>query len=159
MLKKNILLLALLISSLSFLNSCSKDEGLNFNGQSSADLRVEMQVYPLHSVTDPDISGTATFMKIGNKTKVMIDLDGTPKGGSHPAHIHFNSAAVGGGIAISLTPVNGSSGKSVTIISEMDSGTPITYEDLINFNGYINVHLSIDQLAVIVAQGDIGSNF
>jgi hypothetical protein len=34
----------------------------------------------------------------------------------------------------------------------------ITYQELLNFDGYINVHLSASSLATLVAQGDIGQN-
>jgi hypothetical protein len=47
---------------------------------------------------------------------------------------------------------------SMTNIMMLDDDTPISYEDLLTYNGYINVHLSMEQLATIVAQGNIGSN-
>lgn len=117
-----------------------------------------IKTYQLKSVAVPGIFGTVTFEKKNNGTLVSIDLEGTPNGGSHPAHIHFNSAAEGGGIAVSLDPVNGSSGKSKTLVTQLDNGTAISYEGLLNFDGYVNVHLSASQLNIIVAQGDIGGN-
>lgn len=131
-------------------------------GASDAGARVAagrtLKTYQLKSVAVPSISGTVTFEKKNKATLVSIELTGTPNGGEHPAHIHFNSAAEGGGIAVSLDPVNGSSGKSKTLVTELDNGTPISYEQLLNFDGYVNVHLSASQLNVIVAQGDIGGN-
>jgi hypothetical protein len=50
-----------------------------------------------------------------HRDKVTLDLEGTSEGDVHPAHIHFNSVAVGGGIAVTLTSVDGESGKSVTV--------------------------------------------
>ena len=105
------------------------------------------------------IFGTATFVeRVDGTTDVNILLRGTPNGGQHPAHIHFNSAAQGGDIAVTLGTVDGASGYSTINLSTLDDGTPITYNELINFDGYINVHLSADELSTIVAQGDIGSN-
>lgn len=70
--------------------------------------------YTLNPVAVADISGTATFTEtsVGN-TEVLITLQNTPAGGSHPAHIHINSASEGGPIAISLTPVSGDTGTNL----------------------------------------------
>jgi hypothetical protein len=47
---------------------------------------------------------------------------------------------------------------SRTQVDSLDDGTAITYAALLTFDGYINVHLSAQQLGVIVAQGNIGTN-
>ena len=115
--------------------------------------------YDLSTKDVAGIAGTATFVE-NTDASVTINLDiaGTPSGGSHPAHIHFNTAAEGGGIALSLSPVDGDSGQSEITVSALDDGTSISYAELIAFDGYINVHLSADELGTIVAQGDIGQN-
>lgn len=119
----------------------------------------QTKTYELAAVGNSGISGTALLEEtsIGN-TKLTITLEGTPNGGQHPAHIHFNSAAKGGGIAVSLTPINGTTGISETTFATQDDGTPLKYSDVLAFDGYINVHLSATELATVVAQGDIGSN-
>jgi hypothetical protein len=115
--------------------------------------------YPLNSVSDPNISGTATFSERNNGfTLVNVQLDGTDAQGDHPSHIHENDAATGGGILIDLSNVNGATGNGSTTVTMMNDGTPITYAELIDFNGYINVHLSAGDLPTLIAQGDIGSN-
>jgi hypothetical protein len=48
--------------------------------------------------------------------------------------------------------------ESTTTFKTLDNGTAITYQQLLNFDGYINVHLSATNLASLVAQGDIGQN-
>lgn len=117
------------------------------------------KIYALNSVSDPAISGQVSFTELSDgSTSVEIMLNGTPSGGSHPAHIHFNTAAEGGDIAVSLSSVDGSTGMSTTIVTATDDGMPLSYEELLNFDGYINVHLSADDLATLVAQGDIGQN-
>ena len=101
----------------------------------------------------------ATFAKRNNGTTlVTIDLDGTTDGNEHPAHIHMNTAAEGGGIVISLNAINGGTGQSKTSVMEKDDMTAITYDDMVEFDGYINVHNSASDLGTLVAQGDIGSN-
>ena len=116
------------------------------------------KTYDLGSVGGSSVSGTATFKEMNdNSITVELDLDGTPDGGEHPAHIHFNSVVETGGIARSLTSVDGSTGKSSTNFSALDDGSSISYDDLLDYDGHINVHLSSDDLTV-VAQGDIGGN-
>ena len=154
-----------LVMAFAFFSCSKKDAPTPLNPEPSvaaetyAASKVASQVYPLHSVSGSGVSGTATFQKAGPHTLVTIELTGTSDGDMHPSHIHFNSAAQGGGIAISLRDIDGGSGRSNTLVKEMDDGTPITYDELLNFDGYINVHLSTAQLGVILAQGDIGSNF
>jgi len=115
--------------------------------------------YPLNPVSNPAISGTATFAERNNGfTLITIQLEGTTDGGDHPSHIHENDAATGGGILISLTNVDGATGTSNTSVTMLNDGTEITYSELIVFNGYINVHLSSTNLSTLVAQGNIGAN-
>jgi len=122
------------------------------------DPQVESKEYTIHEIGGSGISGVALFEKTDGGTRITVELDGTSDGDTHPMHIHQNSASEGGPIAISLTAVNGATGMSVTQVTETDSGDPITYEELIEYDGYINVHLSPTSLATIVAQGDIGQN-
>ncbi len=115
--------------------------------------------YALDTKDVPGISGTATFSeRMSGKTLVTLVLEGTPEGGEHPAHIHANSAETGGGIVISLEAVDGTTGISTTEVETLDDETAITYQELLTFDGHINVHLSPDDLATIVAQGNIGVN-
>ena len=119
----------------------------------------ESKTYALGTAAVPGISGSATFsQRMNDETLVKIMLDGTPDGGMHPGHIHVNTAAEGGAIAVSFTPINGTTGMSVTNISALNDDTPITYDELLVFDGYVNVHLSAAELGTLVAQGDIGQN-
>ncbi|MDN3667798.1 CHRD domain-containing protein [Echinicola jeungdonensis] len=136
-------------------SSCLDDE----NPADSLELTGESMTYQLLENGNSGVSGTAIFEEgEDGYTKITLELNGTPENGVHPAHIHFNSAAEGGDIAISLVSVDGRSGSSTTLVNSQDDGTPINYDQLINFNGYINIHLSNGELATIVAQGNIGGN-
>lgn len=129
------------------------------NDDDSEEFMGRIQTYTLASVSNPNISGEATFMENSDgSTTVEIQLTGTLSGGSHPAHIHFNTAAEGGDIAVSLGAVNGDTGFSSQTFSKLDNGTDVSFEELLDFDGYINVHLSANDLATLVAQGDIGQN-
>lgn len=117
------------------------------------------KTYELVSKADPGISGTATFEKNRNgSTTILLYLSGTRAGNSHPAHIHANSAAEGGAILIDLNPVDGLTGLSVTHVKAFNNGTKVKYDELLNFDGYINVHKSASDLVTLIAQGDIGAN-
>lgn len=123
------------------------------------DLTGVSKAYPLGSVAVAEISGTATFYKrVNGEALAIVKLQNTPAGGSHPGHIHTNSAAQGGGIAFSFKPVNGDTGLSATNVSKLDNGTAFGYDQVLAYNGYINFHLSATALSTLVAQGDIGQN-
>lgn len=155
----------------------SYDELLDFDGYinvhlSAADLGtivaqgdigqneiVDSKEYELKTKDVEGIMGTATFeQRANNNTLITLDIEGTPEGGMHPAHIHANSAVESGAIVVNLSTVDGNTGMSMTDVEALEDGTAITYDGLLDFDGYINVHLSADDLGTIVAQGDIGAN-
>jgi hypothetical protein len=102
------------------------------------------------------VSGTVTFWEVNsNQTLVTLELDDGATGASvaHPAHIHNNSAEDGGGIAIYLTPIDGSGGggTSARVVQQ-------SYDAMVGFDGYVNVHESVANLGTVVSQGNIGAN-
>ncbi|MFV8321418.1 CHRD domain-containing protein [Flavobacterium sp. LS2R12] len=120
---------------------------------------VNFKVYQLGAVGTSGVTGTATIIEKSDATlSVELELKNTVAGALHPAHIHLNTAAEGGDIALTLKAVDGTTGKSTTTFKALDNGTAIMYQELLNFDGYINVHLSASNLATLVAQGDIGQN-
>ena len=99
-----------------------------------------------------NVSGKATFEKVSDtETRVLVEVTGTPAGGVHPMHIHVGDVVPGGGIYITLTPVNGDTGLSETLITQNDAGDAVSYEDLLAYDGYINIHLSATEMATVVA--------
>jgi hypothetical protein len=145
-------LLGLLFVSTTFFIGCSNDD-------SSPQLTGESKQFILLSKSNPAVSGTVTFAKRNDDTTLItVQLSGTSAGGIHPAHMHAGTAAEGGAISLDLTSINGGTGKSETVVKALNNGSPITYDQLINFDGYVNVHLSGTDLATLIAQGDIGIN-
>src|SRR5690606_26106024 len=123
------------------------------------ELTGETREYALAPVSDPTISGTVTFAeRMNGSTLVTVALTGTTEGNNHPSHIHNNTAAEGGGITVDFNPIDGGTGMSRTNIRQLNDETPITYAELLDFNGYVNVHLSGANLSTLIAQGDIGQN-
>ena len=115
--------------------------------------------YPLAELEGSGVSGTVTFAKMDDATtRITIELTGTVDGDMHPAHIHSGNASTGGPIVLNFNPVDGATGRSETIVTELNDGTPITYEELIAFDGHVNIHKSAMDLSDMIAQGNIGSN-
>jgi hypothetical protein len=114
-------------------------------------------IYELKSVSDLNIDG---YIKIRERndgsTQAELVLNNLNSESTYPAYIHFNNALQGGGVVITLTPVDGHSQNSVTEIRTLDSGDAITYEELRTFDGHLNIHLG--NTGVMVAQADIGLN-
>ncbi len=141
---------------LMFITSCNKD---NETPDQPPQETGKSKAFTLFSAETKQAGGTVTFKEMDdNSTKVVISLNGLSGTGTHPAHIHDNSGAKGGNIAISLTAVDAANGTSETIITKKDDGTAITYDDLIAFNGHVNIHKSNTELNILIAQGDIGPN-
>lgn len=137
------------------LASCSDDDDVTtpppFEGESKE--------YTLNELGDSGVTGTVTFNENEDgSTTVDFDLEGTEEGSVHPAHIHMGTAAEGGDIVVTFNPIT--DGASTTDVTALDGedGETITYEELVTYDGYINVHLSSDELETVVAQADIGAN-
>ncbi len=147
---KKLMVLVLVATPLLFMN-CSDDDDNTSEASTT---------YQLTEIDSSGVSGTAKFIKVDSlTTRVELQLENTIADTIHPAHIHINDAATGGDIAITLENVNGNTGSSSTTVTALDNDTPINYEGLLEFDGYINVHLGPgNDLQTIVAQGNIGSN-
>jgi hypothetical protein len=118
------------------------------------------KVYELDEVAVPGIDGIVTFFQRKNGDALaVLDIDNTVAGMMHPAHIHMGSVDTApGSIKFTFNPINGNTGMSKTNVSALDDQTPFGYSDVLTVNGYVNVHLSMEVLGTIVAQGNIGVN-
>jgi len=95
----HLLLMFLGISGVLLLGSCVDEE----SPIDAIPLLGNSNTYVLNQVDGSAVSGTVKFEEArGGYTKITIELSGTPDGAAHPTHIHFNSVAEGGGIAITL---------------------------------------------------------
>ncbi|HKI87549.1 MAG TPA: hypothetical protein VKA38_00890 [Draconibacterium sp.] len=117
--------------------------------------------YTLATIGAFGVSGTALFEKRENgNTLVTLNLSGTIAGEVYPASINLSSiATIGGGpVTKTLSSVNGTTGKSFTTIRKLDGGLNITYDNWMNYNGYINIYQTAVEFDNIISQGNIGSN-
>ena len=146
------LCLFIMTLAMTTLTGCKKEEENDkYTGKS--------ETYTLNMVSNPAINGKVTFKELKDMSaEVTITLVGTSAGMSHPAHIHAGATGDNGPIAVTLTSVEGATGMSVTTVNKLDNGTALTYNDLINYAGYVNVHKSLTEMATLIAQGDIGGS-
>jgi hypothetical protein len=115
-------------------------------------------LYRLTSTSTQKIDGQVKIReRFDGTTQLELVLENTNSNQTYLAYIHFGNALDGGGVAITLTPVDGHSKTSVTEISNMDSGTPISYQELLEFDGHLNIQAG-GEPGVMVAQADIGKN-
>jgi hypothetical protein len=138
----------LTIFALTMLLGCSKDD------VNTVILRsVE---YQLSSVDGSGVTGKATFTEDSNRTtEILIELTGTSTK-IHPAYLHYNTAAEGGPIALTLKVCECSVGH--TVVSKLDDGTPISYDGLLKLDGHIAIHKSPTEVGTIVAAANVGAN-
>ncbi len=105
------------------------------------------------------ITGLVTFYKRKSGfSLVSVLVEGTSPGASHPIHIHNNSAVERGTIAVDLTYVDGTVGFSETSVSQTNAGVALTYDELIEFDGYVAIHESDANITNIISLSDIGQN-
>ena len=121
-------------------SGCKKDD---FNGRSAT--------YSLKVKDVLGVTGTATFTETSaSSTTIKIVLTNAPAG-THPAELCMNSAVEGGAVVLTLNPVDATGTGSTPV-------TTISYDQLIVYDGFIQVHKSSTEMNVILAEGDIGGN-
>ena len=178
---KRTALFSLLFSLSLLLAACGSDDpnppgnggntgGGDTGGNTGGDMELSSQSYNLgpQAYLDVDGDATVTFQETANgSTEVTIDFGGEigTDFPLHPAHIHMNDVAEGGDIAIDLEPVDDATGVSTTTVTNFNgedgtagAGDAITYEDLVAYDGYVNVHLSLENIDVVFASANIGAN-
>lgn len=146
---------ALLLATLAWTGCDSGGAGTN-EDDSLRRISYDLSAQSNEGALSSGVDATATFWELGpNRTLVTLELDdgATNTTVSHPAHIHNNSASEGGEIAIYLSPIDGTGGggTSARVIDR-------PFDELADFDGYINIHESVDSLSNVVAQGNIGAN-
>lgn len=143
-----------LIFTTTLIMSCNDDDDVNIPDEPQP--TGQEVAYGLNAVSDPEISGTATVIEMDDGSiTVEIQLVNPVADEMHPAHIHFSEDNE---IAITLGTVDGDTGFSTINFTTKENGDPITYAQLLEFDGYINVHKSASDLNTLIAQGNIGSN-
>ncbi|MBC2840029.1 hypothetical protein [Robiginitalea sp. SC105] len=137
---------------------CSKGEDADVNN-SNPDPDpdpVESVVYDLTSANDSGVTGTATLIRNSNGTStILIELENALEG-LHPAAVHENSVSEGGPIAITLNDCECQ--VSETVITQLDDGTSISFDELMVFDGHLLIYQSEQSMDRVIARANIGSN-
>lgn len=127
------------------------------------ELSGESESYDLDAVGDEGYTGTVKFEeRLNGETLVTVTLEETVDGGEHPVFIHSGAAGEEQGEpVISLQAVM--DGVSKTNVSALDGegedqGDSISYDELIAYDGSLNVYISDEDLETIISQGNIGAN-
>ena len=140
---------------------CSKSEDADVNNPDGKDPTpdpdpVELVTYNLTEVNNSGATGTAKLIRNQDGTStIYIELTSAPEG-LHPAAVHRNSLEEGGPVAITLNACECLI--SETVITELDNGIAITFDQLMVFDGYINIYLGAESMDNIIAHANIGSN-
>lgn len=132
--------------------SCNKPE----------EVSLREKTYNMHPANLNSTQGTVVFTELAPaKLQVEIILSNTVEGIDHPAHLHFGSVREVGELATLLNPVDGATGKSVTILDQvkLSSGQLLTYELLGQMNGSVKVHMNDTYFKhLVLTFGNIGQN-
>ncbi|MGB5665203.1 MAG: hypothetical protein WBM53_00010 [Maribacter sp.] len=139
--------LLIFVLGFTFISGCAKDDATDLN---------ESKVFQLRYVEDPSLLGKVLIKKnTDGSSTISLQLNGTSTE-VHPAYIYYNSLAQGGPIAITLDPCGCL--ESNTVVTKLDNGQDISYEELINFNGHVKIHHTYENIETILLNGNIGSN-
>ena len=143
--KKIITLLSMLTTVFVLLavSGCKKDE--------PAAAPARETTYSLSTADVLGVVGTATFIETSSTSVTIIISLTNASAENHPAEIRMNSVVEGGIVVIALNPVD-ETGKSSTLTSIM------TYNQLNDYDGFIQVHKNSTEQNIILVQGDIGGN-
>jgi hypothetical protein len=137
-------LLFSLILSLFLVTGCSKDE-------SDPTPPPRQKSYTLSVADVLGVTGRVTFVETSaSLVTVTIVLNNAPTG-IHPASLCQNTVVEGGPVVLTLNPVDQSGSSSTEV-------TTLTYDELIDYDGFVRVVESDAQPDIVLAQGDIGGN-
>ena len=117
--------------------------------------------YTLETVPTFNVAGTALFEKrVNGNTLLTITVTGVIAGELYPATINLGSIETTGGgpVVKTLNNVDGTTGKSYTNIRKLNSGLDITYDNWLDYVGYINIYENAVSIDNIICHGNIGSN-
>jgi len=144
----------LMLFAIVLFTSCSGDDNIEPTGIN--EIIVDQQAYNLTAVNGSGIIGTVTFTRDSNEnTTILIELTNTNTE-EHPAYVRFNNAAEGGPIAVTLEPCT--CAVSTTVVTQLDDGTPIDFDKLLNLDGHVSIQESVANPDLLVSIADIGIN-
>jgi hypothetical protein len=107
--------------------------------------------YFISAINSSGANGTLEFIDYGlGNTLIVINMTGLQSQRIYPAHIHAGNCESNGDVIVPLESVGGDSGLSITL-------TSAAFDSLITGDYYLNIHQSPEDLATIIACGEIGA--
>ena len=111
--------------------------------------------YALVPVGASGVGGKVTILENADKTLALtVALDKSVKDTVHVSHIHSGSITSPGAVVIPLSSITGT-GAAASATTAINT---ITYDSLLNYTGYINVHYSAYKIDSLITQANIGKN-
>jgi hypothetical protein len=109
-----------------------------------SDLTGNETTYALLPGSDYPVGGTVTLREKKNgATQVVVNLTGTERGALHPVHLHLgNLSTPDADIAALLTPLEGATGQSETLLTQLADESTLQYKDIAALNACVKVHLA-----------------
>jgi len=132
------------------------------NEQPASDFTGNEITYNLQKASQYDVNGTITFKERKDGTiDASINLKGTDGEMKFPVHLHLgNLSTPAAAVALLLTPVNATTGKSETTIQRLADESAINYQQLLKLEACIKIHLGDTgpDRDIILAGGNIGKS-
>ena len=123
---------------------------------------VRSNTYYLHQANYSPVSGDVIVSELSpGKLEIAISLKNTKEGINHPTHLHFGSVREVGELAFKLEPVDGATGRSVTVLDNvrLSNDELLTYDTFLDLNGSIKVHMDDMYFKnMVLAFGNVGAN-
>lgn len=148
-------LLLMLLTVIPLFTSCNKDDDDSFRNKQ----------YTITEVDNSGISGVVMIREVGAvnaESAITIFLEGSNESDSYVTNVYTNSVSEEGEIIIPLEQFD-SEGYGNTYVNglyqneEWDPENPISYDELITFDGHILIRLNGTD-GTVVAAANIGSN-
>lgn len=150
------------ITAIFFLNSCDIIERIDddvVDDISSVTPTGRTATYSILNTDQSDITGTLTFIENeNNSTTVKVVLRNNNPDINNILFLRRQTANIGGKLMKVLNPVDGVTGVSTTVVSELVDNEEVTYEDFLEFDGHITIGDSSESSGSVLAYVDLGPN-
>jgi hypothetical protein len=111
-------------------------------------------------LTEGDLPGVEGVLTIEERESgfslITVQMEGSIEGENHPVTLNFGSIHDQHSLAGTLNPVDGTSGISRTHLEQLNGELIVSYQSLVDFQGFLRVHLGEGtDMSTIMAQGNI----
>ena len=112
--------------------------------------------FELYEVGGP-VGGTARFAELDDQTTLVSIWLNRSRSGVHFADVHQETAAEGGVPLITLGAIDGIYPVLEVVVKELDDGTAVTYDDMVELDAHLVVHHRVEGSPAF-GTADVGRN-